>query len=223
MTHRPPPELISMTGRQRGFSLIELMIVVVISLIATAMAAPSFVSTLRNYRISGDGRDLNGEILTAKMRAASNFTMARVYADATANTFRIETWDKANECWKTEGAADCTTQSSNPLSSGVSFGYGTLSSPPTGTQAAIGQAPLCRPGATSATPGNDPTGGADIPNTACIMFNSRGTPVDNSRAPTADDALYITDGNAVYGVTISATGLTRIWRSPAGTVSWQRR
>ncbi|OFW43447.1 MAG: hypothetical protein A3J28_10365 [Acidobacteria bacterium RIFCSPLOWO2_12_FULL_60_22] len=212
-----------MTGRQRGFSLIELLIVVVVSLIATAMAAPSFVSTLRNYRISGDGRDLNGEILTAKMRAASNFTMARVYADTSANTFRIETWDKANECWKTEGAADCTTQLSNSLSGGVSFGYGSLGSPPAGTQATIGQALPCKPGATSVPPGNDPTGGSDITSTACIMFNSRGIPVDNSRAPFADNALYITDTNAVYGVTISATGITRIWRSPAGTVSWQRR
>ena len=45
---------------------------------------------------------------------------------------------------------------------------------------------------------------AAIANTACIMFNSRGVPIDSTFAPTGDDALYVTDGMAVYGVTVAA-------------------
>ena len=33
--------------------------------------------------------------------------------------------------------------------------------------------------------------------------------------------MYITDGNAVYGITVSATGMIRTWRTlPLGTPAW---
>ena len=77
------------------------------------------------------------------------------------------------------------------LSANVSFGYGIVSTPPEGTQASIAQAPACA----------DDTG-AGLSNTGCIVFNSRGVPVDGSGAPTAVNALYLTDGTAVYAVTV---------------------
>jgi hypothetical protein len=53
------------------------------------------------------------------------------------------------------------------------------------------------------------------------MFNSRGVPVDNTFAPTASDAVYVTDGSAVYGITVSATGMIRSWRTPpAASPTW---
>ena len=61
--------------------------------------------------------------------------------------------------------------------------------------------------------------GAAIGNTSCILFNSRGIPVDPAGAPpavgapTGNDAMYLTDGTAVYGETISATGLIKLWRT----------
>src|SRR2546422_1370958 len=53
----------------RGFSMIELMIVVVVGIILTAMAIPTFRTIQRNLRTGGDARDINGEIVLAKMRA----------------------------------------------------------------------------------------------------------------------------------------------------------
>ena len=56
------------------------------------------------------------------------------------------------------------------------------------------------------------------------MFNSRGIPVDATGAPTAVDALYLTDGTAVYGVTVSATSAIVLWRTlPATSPSWSQQ
>jgi hypothetical protein len=60
-----------------------------------------------------------------------------------------------------------------------------------------------------------------------VLFNSRGIPVapngipPNVGAPTGNDALYVSDSTAVYGITVSATGQIRLWRTnPAATPSW---
>ena len=79
---------------QTGFSTIELMVVVFIGMVAAAMAIPGYTSMTRYLRIAGDARDLNGAIGQAKIRAAQDFTHARVYADLTNNTFRVERWNK---------------------------------------------------------------------------------------------------------------------------------
>ena len=210
--------------KERGLALTELIIVVAIGLIVTAMAVPQFISIRRNARSLGDSRDINSNILLAKMRAAARFSMSRVYFDLAAGTFRTEIWNQtatatcAANTWCTEGGA-------TPLSQGVNFGFGALALAPgcplACTQPAIAQAPFCRPG--TAGPPPNPVGGGDIANTACIMFNSRGIPVDNTRNPFGNGAIYITDTVSVYGSTVSATGQTQAWRSDQAAANWYRR
>jgi len=202
--------------RHRGFSTVELMLVVVVSLIVAGMAIPTYRTIQRNLRSGGDARGINGEIVLAKMRAASDFTQARVYADLSTQMFWIDVWSKpippaTTGSWGIEGGTQF-------LSQGVTWGYGSLSSPPAGTQTTIGQAPACR-NETGALRGT----GAAIANTACIVFNSRGIPIDSTGAPTANDAIYITDGNSVYAVTVSATGLILTWRTDAISANWKKR
>jgi hypothetical protein len=94
----------------------------------------------------------------------------------------------------------------------VRFGFDPVGTAPPNTTAAIGQAPMCK---SNAVPP------ADIAGTACIIFNSRGTPIDSNGAPNNLGALYLTDGTAVYGVTVSATGMARTWRTVASAApSW---
>ena len=63
--------------------------------------------------------------------------------------------------------------------------------------------------------------GNDIGNTSCIVFNSRGVPVDSTGAATSLDALYLNDGKSAYGITVSATGMIRTWRAgPQSTATW---
>lgn len=182
-----------------GFSLVELLIVTVVVVVLAATAVPTVLTMVRELRTAGDARDLNGAIVLAKMRAASNFSRARVYADLSANTFRVEWQQSGTTTWTAEGG-------DQPLATGVSFGYGSLSAPPPNTQATLGQA-LC----------------AGSTTTACITFNSRGIPITSTGAPTPSDAIYVTNGSTVTGVTVSATGLTKIWRTGASTANWKQR
>lgn len=182
---------------ESGFSLIELMIVVALVAIMAGMAVPVTTNAFGFYRLSGDARAISSAMSLAKLRAASAFSRARLYVDTSANTFRIETWQKTGSTWTAETGT-------TPLSQNDSFGFTPVATAPPNSQAAIGQSSACL---------ND-TGGV-IANTACVLFNSRGIPIDTAGAPTGVNALYLTNGTFVYGVTLSATGLSKVWRTNA--------
>jgi prepilin-type N-terminal cleavage/methylation domain-containing protein len=189
-----------------GFSLVEMMMVVAIIGVLAAITVPMSGNALRFLKVSGDARSLSNATAVAKMRAAAKFTQSRLYVDITGKTYYIQTYDKTTSAWINETG---TTS----LSSTVSFGYGPVSAAPLNTQTAIGQAPLCMN--TTVSPA------VAVSNTACIIFNSRGLPVDATGSPFGDDAIYITDSTAVYGITVAATGFVRLWRNNyTSTPSW---
>src|SRR5882762_6134816 len=96
--------------RQLGFSVVELMIVVIILGVLLGIAVSSVTSITRIYRIAGDGRGIAADLNVARMRSAADFTHARVYMDLTANTFHLEVWNKGSACWKTDGDTNACTQ-----------------------------------------------------------------------------------------------------------------
>jgi hypothetical protein len=185
-----------------------LMVVGIVGVVS-AIAVPMVKNTLGDFSLSGDARALSNAVSLAKLRAASSFSQARAVVNLTARSYHVETWQKAPPAWVTEGGI-------RTLSSGVTFGFGVVGTAPPFSQAAIVQAAACVDAA-----------GAVIANSACILFNSRGIPVDPAGAPpavgapTGNDAVYLTDGTAVNGLTISATGLIKLWRTnPTATPNW---
>jgi Tfp pilus assembly protein FimT len=196
------PVVIRQRSDALGFSVIEMIMVAGLVAVLSAIAVPMFGGAIQGFRLSGDARSVSNLMAVAKMRAASDFSRARLFVDLSADTYHLERWDKDSSTWVPEGGV-------TGLSAGVAFTYGVVSAPPPNTQASIGQAAECVDNS------NNP-----IANTACIMFNSRGVPVDATFAPTVD-ALYLSDGTAVYGVTIAATGMLRLWRTlPVATPNW---
>ena len=205
---------------QNGFSLIELLIVVAVALIIAGFAVPQITEAMRNFRISGDARNIKSEILLAKMRAAARFTRSRVRADFDARTFQTDIWNKGTNTWDPVAIGGPQV-----LSQTVNFGVASMTAAPVDengdpVQTTFGQAPPCTNGAAGA-----PGGGGDMSgNTACVHFNSRGFPVDATGAPEPDGAFYIASGEVVHGVTVSVNGIARIWRGDASdSTYWIRR
>jgi Tfp pilus assembly protein FimT len=208
---------------ERGFTTTEMLVVIMVSMILVAFTVPNYLRIQTSLRAAGDLRNISDLTAQAKLRAASDFTHARVYADLNGNTFQLQVWYKAgnsgNGCWVVDSdpTNTCLTFSSSApsgavinLSQGDTFGYGALTAGPTPGQTTIGQAAQCL----------DNSGSA-INNTACIVFNSRGIPINATLTPIATGAFYLTNGTVVEGVTVSATGSLQTWSATdASPSSW---
>lgn len=198
---------------ERGFTMIEMLLVVFISIVLVALAVPKYLTIRNALRVSGDIRSIAELTSQAKLRAASDFTHARVYADLNGNTFQLQVWNKANSCWVADSdpTNTCLTYSSSApsgtvinVSQGDGFGFGSLTAGPMSGQT-VGQAAQCLDNS-----------GTAIANSACIVFNSRGIPINaTTLAPLASGAFYMTNGTVVDGVTVSATGSLQTWSASA--------
>jgi type II secretory pathway pseudopilin PulG len=188
--------------REEGFSLVDLLAAMLLIGVVSAMALPVTAGSLAAQRFRGDAQGVSNLVGLVKMRGAALATRARLFADLSSNSYSMQIWDKAGETWVVEGGTRTTSPD-------VRFGFGTLAAPPPNTQVAIGFAPACLD-----------DDGAAIANTSCIVFNSRGIPVDNLGAPTGGNALYLTAATGVYAITVTATPLIRFWWSPPHTAAW---
>jgi len=186
-------------GKRRGFTLVELLVVVALAGVLAALAAPAMSSATRGYRLAGDARTLAHTVSLAKMRAAAAFTRVRLRADTGARTFSVEEWN--GSAWVVHGG-------SQGLSQGIAFGFGGLVSAPPNTQTTIALSSACL---------DDAVPPAPIAGTACIVYNSRGVPINSSGAPAGGNGLYLTDGVAVYATMVAATGLSTLWWTPYAT------
>jgi prepilin-type N-terminal cleavage/methylation domain-containing protein len=184
-----------------GFTMLEMVVVIAIIGILAGVALPVMSRALAAMRLNGAARSISNLTAATKTKAAAQYTLARLFVDTTAGSYHLETWN---------GAAWVASGGTTALPTGVSFGWGAVGAPPPNTQAPpILQAPFCTDNATPPAP---------IGGTACIVFNSRGIPLPQ---PTTADAIYITDGNMVLGVTVSPTGLIGVWSTPSlAAPSW---
>lgn len=117
--------------RGHGFSLIELMVVIIVAIVLLAMAIPSVVGVGRNFRISGDTRGVAAQVTLARMRAASAGTKTRLNFNLVTNTYQIEVWSASGSAWNAEGGVQT-------LSQGDTFGFGSIATP-AGQQSTIAQ------------------------------------------------------------------------------------
>ena len=175
-----------------GFSTIDFAIVLVIFALITVFAIPQMTATMRSYRALSDARSLASQLALAKMRAADGFTQSRLNCDLTGRSCQPEVCTN-------KGISTCNAFTSDGgsfrLSPDINFGFANITDP-AGSQ-------------------------TSIQNTPQIQFNSRGIPVDSTAAPTANYALYLTNGAGdVYAVTLYASGRIAVWRY-GGDGAWK--
>jgi Tfp pilus assembly protein FimT len=192
-----------------GYTMVELLIVLAFIALLAGMAFPMIGNMVGFVHLNGDMRALSNAVSLARMQAASNFSRSRLYVDMNTNGYHTELKANGAANWVASGPV---TYLSAPTES---YGFGAVSTAPPNTQATIAEATTCLDNASPAQP---------ISNTACIVFNSRGIPIDSTGAPTGVYALYVTDGTDVYGVTVSATSIIRTWRTiSVSTPAWNRQ
>jgi len=190
-----------------GFSLIEVMVSMSVMMVLAAMAIPMVSATSANVKLNDNADTVSNYVGLAKMRATSRFSRARVYLNIAAGTYVLQVFNQGANAW-----ANDTSVSTLPV--GISFSFGDVDAPPTNTQPAIAFAAKCID--TASPP-------AEIDGTSCIMFNSRGIPIDKNGSPIGGNAFYLTDGTGVRAITVTATPLIRNWWSSADHAGWVRQ
>ena len=191
----PLPESPAVTirvNRRNGFSLVELLTVVLIVGILLTIAIPAIQSALRSYSGQADARNLASQVSLARMRSTSDSSHARLNCNLGGNSCQLEICNKTVDVTCQATAAFSAEGAPVQLSPNVSFGFGAVAAAPPGTQ-------------------------STIQNISPIAFNSRGIPVDTSNAATGNDALYITDSDGrTFGITVFASGRIAVWQYSGG-------
>lgn len=191
----------------RGFSLIEVMVSMSVMMVLAAIAVPMVGAASSNVKLHDQADTISNYVGLAKMRATSRRSRARVYLDLEAGTYKLQVYNQTAGVW----ADDSSTTT---LPTGVTFSFGDLDAPPLNTQPAIAFAAKCIDAASPP---------AEIDDTSCVMFNSRGIPIDTNGAPLGGNAFYLTDGTGVRAITVTATPLIRNWWSSAAHPGWVRQ
>jgi Tfp pilus assembly protein FimT len=113
--------------------VIELLVVIGLALIITAIALPSLSKTQASYRVSGDARNIAQTLTLAKMKAGANFTQERLTVNVANNTYQMERYSATPmPNWTIDGGVQS-------LDTGVTFGFGSIGTAPPNSQGSIAE------------------------------------------------------------------------------------
>ena len=180
-----------MKRRDTGFTMVELVIMLIIVGIATTIAIPGFLEWLPGYRLKNAARDLYGNFQKAKTTAIKENRPYAIFFDMSANPGRYRICNQGiNGAWDGGGGDDaCDTVEMAKYKSDIDFGYG---------------------GATNDIPGN-----GSPPASVVTYLGSPKRAVLNPRGLSSAGYVYLQNGrNAAWGVGSLSSGVVRIrqWR-----------
>lgn len=82
----------------KGFSLIEVLVVIIVAGVIALVAWPSLARLAPKYRLEGAARTVAAEIQRARGRAIAEGKCAMVDLDSSAKTYRVGVATSANPC-----------------------------------------------------------------------------------------------------------------------------
>ena len=195
-----------------GFSMMELLVVVLIIGLITAMAIPQALTAVKAYRLHSDAGAFAGQLNVARFRATSQNTPYRVTISTAVvpHTFQLE-----RLCASTPSSTDSNcTSAYQPRTSGVEGGILPISRGNTFT--------TTNPGGTTAYPGAI-TGGTAA---TVFHFNTRGMPVDSNGNPLSNGGavVYVTNGsNLTDAVAVTVGGRVSTYQWKPSDSTWMSR
>lgn len=192
---------------QRGFSLVELLVVVAIIMVITAVAVPSVLNSIAESRLRAAAIDVGGLLQRMRSTAVRTNSYQVAYCpnlDSSPNCSSF--WIDANKNGTYEAGEFVVN-----FSTGVTM---TTASAPTGLTV-NGQTPV------TATPGFDARG---LPCTPDPAMPNSSTCIQSSGNPTFGFYLTTSQGFKAaqwLAVTIASGGRVQIWRYDNGSSKWR--
>ena len=172
--------------RERGFSLIELIILLSMVAIVAAFSIPMLSSSMRSWQLAADARNIVTTLTYAKLSATSQMTHYQLSFDVASNKWSMLKLNRGTGVYDLQGEV-------NELSTGIAYSGIAFKS------------------ASSSAPSGFPT-----TSSTSITFNSRGIPIDGAGIPTTDNVVYVSGTGDDYAVTVSLAGKVQLWRSLNG-------
>ena len=178
-------------GEDKGFSMVELVMLVGMIVIMMAISIPMLSSSMRDMQLVADARSIASTLTVAKLTATSQMTHCRLSFDLTNNEWQIEKLNRSNGQFELQ-------QDTNQLSRGVA-----------------------NSGITFKTSSDSAPSGFPTSSSSAITFNSRGIPIDGAGVPTASNIIYLSKNPSDYAVSVSLAGKVQLWRLAEGQWSAQ--
>jgi prepilin-type N-terminal cleavage/methylation domain-containing protein len=203
-----------MKHNDAGFSMVELLIVIVIAGIVAAFAIPQATQAVYSYRIHADAARLVAQLNITRFRATSQYTPYSLTLDSstTPNSMILHRLCGSNTSGCGSTTVTCTSQYYTSYNTEGGPQYISLNDTFSTTN----------PG--TVLPGPITAAAAA---TKTFYFNTRGMPVDCNGLPVSNGGavIYVSSSKVAVNdaVVISVAGLVATYQWDSGTSQWVRR
>jgi len=197
----------AMSIRHKGFSLLEALIVVAITLVAAAIATPKLLGVMKQYRMTDSVRRLQALATAAHVKSSARNTRYQILV-VSSTTFKLQYCTDCVASRSASGACSAwaldESSALESLAAGITFSTSGLSSVDAPAIVTCDTTPCA------------------VSQASEMTFNSRGLLFDESAsAPTASRCFYLA-GTSVNSMAVctSLTGKTAIYSLSGST--WTR-